>query len=96
MSNPIKKIDSFYTNRILNASDFSLSGYSKRLNKNGTPILGVEKLRQEFNVCIRNWSFYMLSMTRTKHDNFEPKNLQMILTINNFEFDEQLNKSNGK
>ncbi len=85
------KSSSFYSTRVLNADDFDFP--SQRRNKN---ISSVEKLRDEFNICIRNWAFYMLKMTRSRNENFQIKNLQMVLNINSFEFDEEANKLNGR
>ena len=55
----------------------------------------LQQLRDEFNVCIKRWAFYMLNITRSKYENYKEKNLQMILNINNFEFNEQLHNLNG-
>ncbi len=38
----------------------------------------------------------MLKMTRSRNENFQIKNLQMVLNINSFEFDEEANKLNGR
>lgn len=38
----------------------------------------------------------MLNITRSKYENYKEKNLQMVLNISNFEFNENMNNLNGK
>lgn len=80
----------------MNASDFSFISNTSSFNGSGNSSDSLEKLRSEFNICVRNWTLYMLGITRSRGDDYDMKKLQMVLNINSFDFEAETNKFNGK
>ena len=79
----------------MNARDFNFISNTSNLNGSGSSSELFVKLRSEFNICVRNWTLYMLDITRSRGDDYNMKKLQMVLNINSFDFEAETNKFNG-
>ena len=87
-----QKFDSYHTNRVLDEHDFL------HLNEELT-LTQLELLRNELNTAVQRWVVWMLvktskSTAANKKSFF--KRLQIIVNLNEFEFNEQDMKLSGK